>query len=81
VANNYADVKTLFEGFLLDENEKKRQMAVSVLSKTCTAEELVRVLERYLEGGRYFYNVVCWLDRLLYAPEPMKRLYLSELNG
>ncbi|MBZ5627026.1 MAG: hypothetical protein LAQ69_51385 [Acidobacteriia bacterium] len=30
--------------------------------------------------GTYFYNVGAWLDRLVYAPEPMSSYYEIELE-
>jgi hypothetical protein len=44
-----------------------------------SVEELERLLERYFQrysnGETYYYDVVCWLDRVLYAPTRLKETY------
>ena len=39
-----------------------------------------KVLLKYIDKESYFYNVVTWLDRLIYAPEPISSYYRSELD-
>lgn len=69
------EINTLLESCLHDEDQSKRQIALAFLLKSCSGEELTQLLDRYISGRRYFYNVVCWLDRLLFAPEPVKHVY------
>jgi len=77
--NDTIDAKELIKGYLHDGHDFKRVMATRYLVKKCSREELVELLKNYESGGSYYYNVVCWLDRCLYAPEPLKRAYMDEL--
>lgn len=45
-----------------------------------TRQELEELLEKYLSQDAYYYNVVCWLDRVLYAPEPLREAYKALLK-
>jgi uncharacterized protein DUF4062 len=69
----------LFEAMLDSANDKERVRAVYYLSKTRTSDELENVLDANLEREKYYYNVVSWLDRLLYAPEPLKSFFVAKL--
>jgi hypothetical protein len=57
-----------------------RRAAVARLAATSERDELIEVLDDYPRHGRYFYNVVAWLDRLLYAPRPLRARYREELG-
>lgn len=69
-----------FEALLDSGNDKERVRAVYYLSKTRTNEELENVLETNLQKEKYYYNVVTWLDRLLYSPEPLKEFFVRRLE-
>ncbi len=58
-----------------------RQEATAVLVRVSERDELERELAAYQHEGPYYYNVVCWLDRVLYAPEPLRERYVSMLNA
>lgn len=45
------------------------------------AHGLEVLLNGYLEESTYFYNVVCWWDRVLYAPEPLRGAYRRLLTA
>ena len=74
-----AGARALVEGCLDDEDQFKRTKAVSYLAGICSNQELEAVLDAYIRKGAYFYNVVCWLDRYLFAPEPLRSLYREKL--
>jgi hypothetical protein len=38
------------------------------------------MLESYLEKETYYYNVLTWLDRLLYSPSPLREMFVRELE-
>jgi hypothetical protein len=40
---------------------------------------LADILHSYTELGTYYYNVVVWLDRLIYAPAPTSAYYEAGL--
>ncbi len=42
-------------------------------------DELKSLLDRYTGSGRYFYNVVCLLDRALFAPRYLRERTRAEL--
>jgi len=39
------------------------------------------LLDEYLAKPTYYYNVVCWIDRVLYAPQLMRREFTRKLSG
>jgi hypothetical protein len=61
---------------LLADDDKLREVAVKRLASQLSIEELTGVLNRYLTS-RYYYNVVVWLDRFIYCPEPFLGRYLA----
>ena len=56
-----------------------RVKAASFLIARLPQERLEEVLDAYLEGYHY-YNVVCWMDRALYAPARLRDLYMARLE-
>ena len=38
------------------------------------------MLLEYPTRSTYYYDVVTWLDRLLYSPSPLKELFARELE-
>ena len=68
-----------FEALLDSGHEKERLRSVYYISKTRTSEELESVLEATLQKEKYYYNVVTWLDRLLYSPEPLRSYFVRKL--
>jgi hypothetical protein len=73
------EASDFFEALLDSEDEKERLRSVYYLSKTRTSEELEAALEANLQKEKYYYNVVTWLDRLLYSPEPLKGFFVRKL--
>ena len=41
--------------------------------------KLERFLNDYVQNETYYYNVVCWLDRILYAPRSFKIMFRKQL--
>jgi len=62
------DVFPLLDKLLFDDRDNVRLYAVSYVVHHFSVEEIPGVIERYTAQGQYFYNVVAWLDRALYAP-------------
>ena len=64
---------------LASSSEATRNAALWVLSEKLLPSEMESVLENYLKRPQYYYNVVCWLDRCLFA-DVLKSTYLSRLE-
>jgi hypothetical protein len=66
---NLDPVKTIeiCKELLYSENENLRLIALAVLYKTYDFQELQGLLNDYLTPESYYYNVVTWIDRCLYA--------------
>jgi hypothetical protein len=75
-----ASRRSFVEPFLSDAENFKRMGAIRFLAKTCTPEELLGILSTYITQARYYYNVVCWLDRVLFSPAPLREAYVGELE-
>ncbi len=75
-AISFEQVKKL----LLHQNEQIRLSALSYLMLVLREDELITVLNDYLTAEIYYYNVVCWLDRWLYAPNALKEYYQREIT-
>jgi len=44
-------------------------------------QELERLLERYTtEQGSYYYDVVCWIDRILWSPPRLREMHRRQLR-
>ena len=77
--DNSTATKQLFENLLNDENGVHRERAVHYLTKWLTESEMQRFLDDYLARESYYYDVVTWLDRFLYAPPPFGAMYRRRL--
>jgi hypothetical protein len=62
--------------FLHADDPSVREAATKRLGAALSRDALEQVLREYT-AGRYYYNVVVWLDRLLYCPEPFLGRYLA----
>jgi len=74
------EVKDLMKSCLMSEESHKRIQSLRYLVRVCEPPEVADMLRAYTSVGNYYYNVVCWLDRLLYAPEPLRTAYRRELD-
>ena len=57
-----------------------RREALSYLFEKKNLEELKDLLSRYLDNSKYYYNVVCWLDRIIYGQDEVKEAFLEKIN-
>ena len=64
---------------LKSEIEDRRLDGLSILLSSLNEIELEKFLDDYLSQGTYYYNVVTWLDRCLYAIGPFRELFRSKL--
>lgn len=74
------DALPFLEELLLDADEGIRVAAVACLRNRVGRERLTEILWQYIDHGTYFYNVVAWLDRIIYAPAPLSSYYGAELD-
>lgn len=74
------EIKKYFRGLMGDENDTNRARGVYYLSQRLSASEMEATLVEYLTGPTYYYDVVTWIDRLLYAPSPLKEMFARELE-
>jgi hypothetical protein len=71
---------TFLEPFLYNDREKIRLKVVAYLSERGSHHELEELLRKYTMPPRYFFDVVCWLDRILYAPTRLREAYRTQLS-
>jgi hypothetical protein len=60
--------------------DEVRVAAVAKLASTLDNNQLEATLDAYLQQDQHFYDVVVWLDRLLFAPEPFRGRFARELG-
>jgi hypothetical protein len=80
VTQDSAEVRQYFRALLNDEQASNRAQGVHYLSKRLGREELEQLLDEYPNEGTYYYDVVTWLDRLLYAPQSLREMFLRDLD-
>jgi hypothetical protein len=68
------------EPFLLEKSDVVRKKTVAFFVTKLSEEELTQLLLKYTGQATYYYDVVCWLDRVLYAPQPLKEVYRRKLE-
>lgn len=76
-----SEVMDIFKSNLHHSNADDRLRSVLYLQDHLEPNELENLLNEYVRGGTYFYNVVTWFDRLLYSTPEIKAMYLAELNN
>lgn len=64
---------------LMHKSDDIRIPALSYLANILSNRKLLELLNNYLAGSTYYYNVVCWLDRILFAPAKIRKIYKQEL--
>jgi len=74
------DTRAFAETYLGDGENFKRIAALRSLVKVAKPEELESILSTYVSKTPYYYNVVCWLDRVLFSPTPFREAYIGELE-
>lgn len=80
VAENRQLIEEVKE-LLYDEKNDVRLIALSYLANAFSYDELESVLENYPNNNRYYYyNVICWLDRILYTPSGLREMFSDRLK-
>lgn len=73
-------VREYFRGLLGDDSDSVRGLAVWYLVSRLTRDEMEELLREYNGRETYYYNVVAWLDRLLYAPRQLREMFVERLG-
>jgi hypothetical protein len=73
------DLVRKLEPLLTNSDVGLREKALAVLVRKSTEDELETLLKTYTDKPTYYYNVVCWLDRILYAPPPLREFFEAQL--
>ncbi|MCB7128621.1 MAG: hypothetical protein J3T61_03680, partial [Candidatus Brocadiales bacterium] len=76
-----SEVRPVLEPLLVSDNTDIRVAILAYFVKQCPEDKLEELLSTYIEKSSYYYNVVCWLDRVLYAPPPLKEMYTHQLEA
>lgn len=71
-------IRNVANQLLRHENPSIRKAALGYLATHLDENELAELLTSY-QQGRYFYNVVCWTDRILFAPPRLREPFRKEL--
>lgn len=79
IENNKTLNRSKMTILLCSKNDEIRLLTAAYAIKTCSRPQLVSLLNRYLSGETYYYDVVCWLDRVLFAPKELSQGYKKKL--
>jgi hypothetical protein len=74
------EANVFFDQLIEDASDTNRLRSVYYFSKRLKSEELAQLLEAQFDKETYYYNVVTWLDRLLYAPKPLMEFFAQKLE-
>ncbi len=74
------EVRKFFEELADDKDDTNRVRSVYYFSRKLETADLETLLETQFKKETYYYNVIFWLDRLVYAPSPLRELFAAELK-
>jgi HEAT repeat protein len=69
----------LAQRLLLSESAEIRLNGLSMLVRHYSQSELEKMLDEYYDNRFYYYNVVTWLDRYLFAPGRYGKFFRNQL--
>lgn len=69
----------LLKSLLSSKNENLRLIGLAVIVNENNEKDLEKLLDEYLNKSPYYYNVVTWLDRYLYAPGRYNKYFKGKL--
>jgi hypothetical protein len=73
-----SEVVPFVEPLLRSKRDDVRVLAVALLAEKLSRDDLESLIVKYRQGS-YYYNVGCWLDRVLYAPTPFREVFRRRL--
>jgi hypothetical protein len=74
------EVEEFFNASLESESDTARIKALYYFSRSRSSGCLESMLEAQMNRATYYYNVVTWLDRLLYSPAPLRDFFVKDLE-
>ncbi|MGD0946860.1 MAG: hypothetical protein ABSA52_05465 [Candidatus Binatia bacterium] len=77
--HSVSEVVPFVEPMLGSKRDDIRVLAVAFLAEKLSRGDLESLMVTYREGLYYYYNVGCWLDRVLYAPSPFCEVFRKRL--
>jgi HEAT repeat protein len=78
---NRHEIERNLEELLYNEDNIARIEAVRFFVNNFSLEQLLDLLNRYITRFPYYLDVVCWLDRILYAPKALQGFFKQELQS
>lgn len=72
--------RRILEPLLDNKKDDIRKLALSYFIHKMRRHQLEEMLNHYLRRGMYYYNIVHWLDKVLYAPRIIRPQLLRRLN-
>jgi HEAT repeat protein len=75
-----AAMSAFLEPLLREEHDIVRRKVTAFFARKFPKEELEELLGRYTSQLPYYYDVVCWLDKILYAPAQLKGTFARQLE-
>ncbi len=72
---------TFLDPLLTSSSGAVRIRALAYFAKTQSESQLEQLLQSYLAKSSYYYDVVCWLDRFLYAPSLLRAKFRDDLDS
>ncbi len=73
------DEKKLFS-FLDFKDEQTRVLIVAYIDAHTNKQEKEEIIKKMYTQSHYYYNTICWFDRLVYAPSKIQEFYKNELK-
>jgi len=82
IINYEPDVKiNLAKDSLYSDRDQLRLIGVAVLINVLNEASLKELLNEYLKSPKYYYNVVSWFDKYLYAPDRYKTYFKEQISN
>jgi HEAT repeat protein len=75
-----AATREFMERMLLENSDVVRRKSIAFFAQAYEQDDLESLLDRYIAQPTYYYDVICWLDRILYAPAQLKAMFLRQLE-
>ena len=75
------EIRPILEPLLNNTIGQIRLKALTYFVKKLSHDDLAGLMSECLARPTYFYNVICWLDRILYAPLPLRPAYEAQLES
>jgi HEAT repeat protein len=79
--NRGLEISEFLRAYLDSQDDSIRQKVLYYFAKNYSESELEQLLEIYRSRPVYYYSVVCWLDRIIYAHSSLKNMFLRELEA